>query len=583
MEDFKTSDNTSEPCGNFAAFPKSAGESLDPSPPPPASQDPLFFARKGISRLVQEKRPYLTWRSAQELKDFCRDYQLADRQHAAKVANQCPTGLIICRSFGGTAFDHDPRWPSTYLPELRSDTPVVTSGHWHCHPSTYPDFENWPTYPKSGKRLPRAYVLPPDKAEKHIAKRHAGVNREEVHYTPNIAKYQFFPGAGAKVIDVHPLALASLFVADRIYFGLEGCIKADAILSQLLSHCSSISDYCARIPRSSVVSVPSVTLWDAEELEPWIQLFPNDVYRNAGRPTPEIVLVCDADHHKNPLVRQQTLLLRSRARLSGLQVVIAAPPRCTPGEGRHIDCEGDSKCPWNGADDYLGPVELGGYGGSLEDLVVLEREAPDLGAWMLEQKFRGRREDAIRRNAKFLAGLALHAANETTEALQEGQYRGSIRSISRATGLHVKAGERAARDLVVNGVINVTSSDGLATGVNALEMSTRKYRSPSTGKWTTSFDWEDNPTFTVPKQLRCEPDGFRRLGPPVAGDWRAIPDKTHTHILKEENLIDSSRTPGTARGRDDHHGDEHSHPERANGVAALSGDSNSGTRGAEAA
>jgi hypothetical protein len=52
-------------------------------------------------------------------------------------------------------------------------------------------------------------------------------------------------------IDANPLALGLLMHAERIYFGIEGCIKADAMLSAILESGD----------RATVVSVPSVTLW----------------------------------------------------------------------------------------------------------------------------------------------------------------------------------------------------------------------------------------------------------------------------------------------------------------------------------
>ena len=51
-------------------------------------------------------------------------------------------------------------------------------------------------------------------------------------------------------IDVHPLALSSLHKAPVVYFVIEGCLKADAVLAN----------------GGAVFSVPSVSLWDCHEL-----------------------------------------------------------------------------------------------------------------------------------------------------------------------------------------------------------------------------------------------------------------------------------------------------------------------------
>jgi hypothetical protein len=503
VKDSKTSGDSPESCGNSVSFPEHAGESLDNSPPIPASQDPNFLSKHGISQRVADQRPYLIWTSPEELKTYCRDLPMGARQHASKVANQSPTGIIICRSFGGGSLgDVNPVYPLTYLPELRPDEPVVTSGHWQAHPTIYPTRDNWPTYPTTGKPLAKRFVLEFEKAEAHIKKHHGGVNVEDVHWTPSIGKYVFFPGKGARMIDVHPSALPSLFTARRIYFGMEGCLKADAMYSYL--------EATGQDDEQSVISGASVTLCDADELVNVVELFLTFVYRTSGLPSPEIVLVPDADHSKNPLVRQQALLLRSTLRRLGLAACIAAPPPCTPGKGRHThpDClDPDAKCPWNGVDDYLAAPEFGGCGGSLEDLVVLDREAPNLDAWALDQNFRhGHKIDRVQRDRRFMEALILHSANEPTSGpfgLEEGQFHGSIRSVARATGLSKDAANRAANGLVEIGELEADPYPFPRT--------TRKYRNPKTGKYVTPWAWEDNPTFTVPKELRVS-DSFKPLG-----------------------------------------------------------------------
>jgi hypothetical protein len=98
-----------------------------------------------------------------------------------------------------------------------------------------------PRYPPPSLMLSRVYAeIRPDKAV-------VLDNRD-----PDGAKYVFPKGSKyAKRIDMHPLAVGLLRDAKRIYFGLEGCIKADAMLSAILRSRE----------KASVLSVPSVTLW----------------------------------------------------------------------------------------------------------------------------------------------------------------------------------------------------------------------------------------------------------------------------------------------------------------------------------
>jgi hypothetical protein len=61
----------------------------------------------------------------------------------------------------------------------------------------------------------------------------------------------------AKRLDIHPMALERLEAAEIVFFGIEGCLKADAILSAIIREGWN----------ASVFSVPSVSLWNADELK----------------------------------------------------------------------------------------------------------------------------------------------------------------------------------------------------------------------------------------------------------------------------------------------------------------------------
>ena len=160
----------------------------------------------------------------------------------------------------------------------------------------------------------------------------------------------------------------------------------------------------------TVVSVPSVTLWGAPELDRFIDLFLKFVYSANKNVSPEIVIVPDADAYNadHRLVRQQALFFRSYLRRKGLEATIAAPPECDF-KGMHSRCVQGDNCKANGVDDFLA------RGGTLEGLVELKRELPTeaFDAWALEQKFmHGHREDRICTDRALLEALVLYGNDE---------------------------------------------------------------------------------------------------------------------------------------------------------------------------
>jgi hypothetical protein len=198
-------------------------------------------------------------------------------------------------------------------------------------------------------------------------------------------------------IDMHPLALEKFAGADVVYFGIEGCIKADAILSA----------------GGAVLSVPSVTLWDTPELEdPGFR----DMYL-AGK---TIVIVPDADWHKNSRVIMQARFLQTALAYHGLTAIVAAPPEAV--------YEMDSNI--KGVDDFLGLYE-----GKLEDLEVVEHIVPVERIHNLVADLHvgnGRpRADAIVRNTAVLMALVAHA--------NDGKINAPYSTIARIVGLQGRA------------------------------------------------------------------------------------------------------------------------------------------------
>ena len=106
----------------------------------------------------------------------------------------------------------------------------------------------------------------------------------------------------ARRIDVHPLAVDKICAARVVFFSIEGCMKADAILSK----------------GAAVFSVPSVSQWDAGELPAFV-----DAYVRGKA----VVIVPDADwFEKTEVISQARLCQAALRRLGVPEVHIAAAP-----------------------------------------------------------------------------------------------------------------------------------------------------------------------------------------------------------------------------------------------------------------
>jgi hypothetical protein len=209
-------------------------------------------------------------------------------------------------------------------------------------------------------------------------------------------------------LDQHPQAFVSFVTARRVFFVIEGCMKADAVLSA----------------GEAVFSVPSVTLWRAPELAYYARRLRQRI----------VYIIPDADYRKNRSVMTQALLCRSYLRRFGVAAEIAAPPQAA--------YESDPRL--KGIDDYLVS------GGTMEDLDVLKREAPyGLAEWLAE---RGRwRNDKAVRAADTLRGIAEHAD-------ENGRLWAPLKSVGNATGIGARRAQRGLHDLLEVGAIEVEGS-----------------------------------------------------------------------------------------------------------------------------
>jgi hypothetical protein len=172
----------------------------------------------------------------------------------------------------------------------------------------------------------------------------------------------------ARRLDVHPMAAGRWRKARRIYFGIEGCLKADSILSAI-----------RREDRpESVFSVPSVSLWGADEFDGFIPHLRGKT----------VIVLPDADWYKKRLVLQHARFAQRYLKNHGIRAYIAAPPLASGHKG---------------VDDYLGD------GGSLDELEVLDRHASPRLTAAFDFLWGVTREDGYRNARTALQDLAFFA------------------------------------------------------------------------------------------------------------------------------------------------------------------------------
>jgi hypothetical protein len=362
---------------------------------------------------------------------------------------------------------------------------------------------------------------------RHVHARHPGVDatRRIKNITEDYALHEHtvrIKRAGeqlAKRIDVNPLVWEheAFEDADRVFFGIEGCIKADAILTALLG--------ASQPP--AVFSVPSVSLWEATY--PAIANEPDDTWLPADDNEPEdspeesssefisyqgdelaafahryllgklICIVPDADAHTKPEVMTQALLCRSTLRRLGTRAEIVLPPNKRLKEGI------------KGIDDFLGKGK-----GRLDQLVWYRKEPPPenrIEAWLLRARGGTWRRDGLQRAAQTLQALATHAADN-------GEYSASIRLLARATGRRKPSTERtadvlfpeppdgraldAARKQFERGITDLLETGAITTNKPLSVRVERWLRGVGGWRTQTGLHWaEDDAIITVNHDLRA--------------------------------------------------------------------------------
>ena len=474
-----------------------------------------FFSEHAISAQVADARPYVRWTTdnIQPVKDAYKTLTKGQRAHMSRVAGQAD-GWVITR--------HAP--PGLDLrrvyAEIRPDEAVrAQAPYWHCHPTSPGDVE--PVYPTTGNPLLAKDIHTAESMKTHIARTtgdeyvHEGVNDETVHMHQPLAKY-VFPSSFkrqitgrdghlhwvkdtkrnlAKRIDVHPLAVELFADSEIVYFGLEGCIKADAILTAIL----------AADDAATVFSVPSVTLWpwDAPEL-------PRFAAKYLKGKT--VIIVPDLDWYKNPGVYTQAMLARTFLRRRGIEEThIEAPPI------EFFQTTGEK-----GVDDFLA------HGGMLGDLARIGRE-PSLGLplWA-KAKLSGRR--GAMRAARAIEGLALHAA-------EDGTFGASVSKAARVMEIDPRGVQRAIEDLAEIGAVEVQGSLETCEG--------RFYGR----RYVRQFDWNERPKIMVNAELRAREEEESRRWILSEKDVARQREQPQEGVTFEEQMAEYHRYLETVRRR----------------------------------
>jgi len=467
----------------------------------------IFFTEKrGIPEHIWKARPYLWWtpdNSEPATAPFA-DLTSGQRAFVARIARQSP-GWVITR-YPPALW---PPLPKVY-PELRPIVPVkigLRPPHWHGDGPELEGLKPWERLlGKPGSKLWRKHINrdkdhhPAIEPDDGGINDHRGVNTETIHRHRHWAKYVFpsspsvveeydhdhadgwkrrsaadrplyrerhvagQPGgvdvAGphwhtrrvkdgtvslARRIDVHPLAEDRIRSADVVFFVIEGCIKADAVLAD----------------DGAVLSVPSVSLWDCDELRRFTAQY------LVGK---VVVVVPDADWYtKDQVINQARLCQNSLISYGVQQVHVAAPPSTLGGRST------------KGVDDFIGA------GGHLEDLQVIDYEVPPALYEMVAREWSWRR-DRRRRDAETLAGLA----NFTGE---RGSLHAPLSTVARVLNMSPRAVSEAVRDLEAMGAVTIEGGD-LATG----------------GSWfSAQLDWQERPAIVLAPGLRATERAAVRL------------------------------------------------------------------------
>jgi hypothetical protein len=277
----------------------------------------------------------------------------------------------------------------------------------------------------------------------HVAKRgkrgHDGVDVEGLHWHTERKKPT--DSGMARRIDLHPMAVLPLIQSPVVFFVIEGCFKADAILSA--GH--------------AAFSVPAVGQWGCPELKDFAVEYLLDK---------TVVIVPDADWRDNKLVINQAILCQTQLMRLGVDsVYVAAPPG-----------------PLKGVDDFLGA------GGDLNDLIVVSHDPPaeHIEEWVASHS---RRRDQARRNEWLVFSLSMFTG-------PSGELKAPLQSVAKVIGMKKVRAWRSIWDLERLGAVEVTGR--LDVKQNYLGSHWDREQQRRIGGW----EWASRPTITLIRGLR---------------------------------------------------------------------------------
>jgi hypothetical protein len=286
------------------------------------------------------------------------------------------------------------------------------------------------------------------KLDEHIKKQHfdGDASGPHEHFRRKVKDWE---NCLARRLDMHPMAREKFKGARRVFFVIEGCLKADAVLSQ----------------GEAVFSVPAVTHWAAPEVERFIHHYLR------GK---QVIIVPDADWYHNGKVFEQAMLCRTFLRRHGIDAHVAAPP--LDQDGNPIEHNGQKL---KGVDDFLGA----GYG--LGDLHVIDRQPPcGLAEWVAANV--GGRRDRMKRDTEFLQALALFADTD-------GRIRSSLRKVAKLMGVPPKKVSRALEDLREYGAVTIKG-----------DLSCRVRGWVSRHYYSKEVDWDTTSVIILKSELRAK-------------------------------------------------------------------------------
>lgn len=414
-----------------------------------------FFRRHGIRPDIWRSRPYIRWTTG-DLTPIRQAYVgLKGIRDTLKKAQQQPGWIITGHAPPGLQLDH-------VYPEIRPDNPVRRSGvikHYHGEPLPPPPKKSCPNHAEkfcTNCVSPWRIYSPRSKSmQDHIERDkdhdehgdHGGVNSNQVHFHQRYAKYNFPSGPDlAKRFDMHTLAAPLFMKARYAFFVIEGSIKADAVLSA----------------GAAVLSVPSVTLWDAKEL-----YVVSERYLK-GR---LVIIVPDADWNRNDLVNTQARLCQSHLARLGILAHVVAPPINAWLEDHNLKA----------VDDHLAA------GKTLGELEVIDRDpSPNIRRFVRDHTTR---LDQMRRDIEAIETLSIHADDV-------GRLCPTVSAIARMMN--------TSRGRVADALDHLEEMGAIARERGEFE--TRRQwipRKGGKGHYGHQLEWKKPPTITIIPELRA--------------------------------------------------------------------------------